>query len=253
MIVAVLQARISSSRLPGKVLLPVLGKPMLIRQAQRVLRAESVDRLVVATSDTAPDDPIETACRAEGVDCFRGDLSDVLDRFYRCACSCGARHVVRLTGDCPLADPAVIDRVVELHLAGAFAYTSNVVTRSFPDGLDVEVIAMNALEQSWRQAHRQDCREHVTAFVRRQPARFKTGSFVGPIDVFQMRWTVDEREDYEFVRSVFETLYPANPHFTWMDVLRLVEDRADIARINADCGDDVNKLNRCRITDRKCA
>src|SRR5450759_1196124 len=140
MILGVVQARVSYTRLPGKVLQPILGEPMLARQLERVRRAQRLDAVVVATSADASDDPLEELCAATGVDCFRGSLDDVLDRFHAVAESYRAEHVVRLTGDCPLMDAAVIDAVVELHLSGRYDYSSNVLPPTFPDGLDVEVV-----------------------------------------------------------------------------------------------------------------
>ncbi|MBM3560846.1 MAG: hypothetical protein FJX53_13430, partial [Alphaproteobacteria bacterium] len=151
-VIAVLQARTSSSRLPGKVLRPLQGRPMLERQIERILRSRRLDRLVVATSDHPEDDPIEALCRTLGVDCFRGALEDVLDRFYRAAASRRPDHVVRLTGDCPLCDPEIIDRVVAHHLEGGYDYTCNVLEPTFPDGLDVEAMTWASLETAWRES-----------------------------------------------------------------------------------------------------
>ena len=131
-VLCILQARVSSTRLPGKVLKPILGEPMLARQIERIARAERVDALTVATSDQASDDGVAGLCERLGVDCYRGSLDDVLDRFYQAARRSGPSHVMRLTGDCPLTDPAILDALVELHLAGDFDYSSNVEERTYP-------------------------------------------------------------------------------------------------------------------------
>src|SRR5476649_1017963 len=147
---AILQARVSSSRLPGKVLKPILGRAMLLHQLDRVRRAGSLDDLVVATSTESGDDAIETMCAAEGIRCFRGSLNDVLDRFYQAALPFNPDYIVRLTGDCPLADPELIDRVVNFLITGGFDIAGAAPT--FPDGLDVEAMRFSILETAWREA-----------------------------------------------------------------------------------------------------
>ncbi|MEE8451911.1 MAG: glycosyltransferase family protein [Thermoguttaceae bacterium] len=237
MILAILQARLSSTRLPGKVLKPILGEPMLARQIERVRRAETLDRLIVATSVEASDDPVEQACGRIGVDCFRGSLADVLDRYYQAARQWSADHVVRLTGDCPLTDPALIDEVVAHYQRANVDYASNVLQRTFPKGLDVEALSFATLERAWREAVTSEHREHVTLFVRERPDRFTHGSFRQEADFSHLRWTVDEPEDFEFTRRVFEELYPTNPCFDRSDVLELLRRKPELAEINAACGE----------------
>lgn len=232
MMLAILQARVSSTRLPGKVLLPLLGKPMLARQIERVRRARRIDRLVVATSDAADDDGIARLCAEEGVDCHRGSLDDVLDRFHGAALRFAPEHVVRLTGDCPLADPAVIDDVIGFYLGGGYDYATNAVQPTFPDGLDVEVFRFACLEQAWREATLPSQREHVTPFLHGQPQRFRVGHYRQATDLSRLRWTVDEPADFDFVQRVYEALYPANPAFGTADVLRLLARRPELAALN---------------------
>jgi spore coat polysaccharide biosynthesis protein SpsF len=222
---AILQARPSSRRLPGKVLADVLGQPMLARQIERVARAKRVDELVVATSDEPSDDGIAALCRELGVACFRGSLDDVLGRFYAAAAAQSPRpaHVVRLTGDCPLADPALIDAVIELHLSSGADYTSNALERRFPDGLDVEAMRFEALEAAQREARGAAQREHVTPYLYEHPGRFALASLRCERDLAALRFTVDEPADLRFVQRVYAALYPANPAFGWRDVLALVE------------------------------
>jgi len=228
MILGILQARASSRRLPGKVLKPILGRPMLERQIERLRRARRLDRLVVATSSDASDDAIAALCQSLAVDCFRGSLDDVLDRFYQAARPYAPRAVVRLTGDCPLADPQVIDRLIDMHLTGGFDYTSNVVKRSYPDGLDAEVMEFHCLEAAWREATLPSEREHVTPFIRSQRERYRFGDLVQPQDLSDGRWVVDDPEDFAFVSAIYEALYPANPAFTTADILALLKQRPDI-------------------------
>jgi glutamate-1-semialdehyde 2,1-aminomutase len=232
MIVAILQARISSSRLPGKVLKPILGRPMLALQIERIRRSKGIDQLVVATSQDPQDDALEALCRELGVECYRGSLEDVLDRFYRAAEAHNPDLVVRLTGDCPLFDPEVLDRVIAEHLASGKDYTSNALPPTFPDGLDCEVFSFRCLEAAWREATQPSQREHVTPFINRQGHRFKLGNTVNSTDLSGLRWTVDNAPDFEFVCRVYESLYPGKPDFGMQDVLNLLAKNPDLSRIN---------------------
>ena len=229
MILGILQARASSRRLPGKVLKPILGRPMLERQIERLRRARRLDRLTVATSSDASDDPIAALCAGIGVDCFRGSLDDVLDRFYRAAQAAGPEAVMRLTGDCPLTDPAVIDALVDLHRAGSFDYSSNAQVRTYPDGLDAEIMQMPCLEAAWRESTLPSEREHVTPFIYHHPERFRLGTLTQTPDLSRLRWVVDDPQDYSFVVAVYEALYPTKPDFASADILDLMACRPDIA------------------------
>jgi len=232
-VVAVLQARASSSRLPGKVLLPILGQPMLLRQIERVRRAKRIDALVVASSTDPSDDPIEAACKAAGLGCFRGSLDDVLDRFYQAARPFRPEHVVRLTGDCPLAEPEVIDLAVERHLREGADFTSNALEPTYPDGLDVEVARWPVLETAWREATLKSHREHVMPFIHSQPQRFKRVALKQERDLSKLRWTVDEPQDFAVVKAIYEALYPTNPAFGMNDVLALLEQKPELGQLNS--------------------
>ncbi|MEO8436819.1 MAG: glycosyltransferase family protein [Chloroflexota bacterium] len=234
-VLCILQARVSSSRLPGKVLMPILGEPILARQIERIRRARLVDALTVATSDEPSDDAIAELCSRLDVACFRGSLDDVLDRFYQAASGATLRagHVMRLTGDCPLTDPALLDALVELHLEGGFDYSSNVEERTFPDGLDAEIFSHVLLERTWREATAAYDREHVTPYMRRAVPVERRGRLTDRVDRSNLRWTVDYPEDFEFARQVFEALYPGNPGFDADDVHALLHDHPEIAAVNA--------------------
>lgn len=223
MILAILQARMSSTRLPGKVMRPLAGEPMIGRQIERLRRAASLDRLVVATSVGSEDDPLARYCEGAGVEVFRGALEDVLGRFAAAVQAFGpAQTLVRLTADCPLADPAVVDEVVRTHLESGADYTSNVLpNRTFPKGLDVEAVRAEALLTAAREASDPYEREHVTPFLYRRPERFRIASVERSPSLADLRWTVDTPEDYAFVSRVYDALYAANPAFTSEDVLRL--------------------------------
>ncbi|MBO6899849.1 MAG: glycosyltransferase family protein [Rhizobiaceae bacterium] len=234
MIAAVLQARASSRRLPGKVLKPILGKPMLQHQIERILRANLPEKLVLATSVNREDDAVANIGVACGIAVYRGSLDDVLDRFYRAAEAYKPTHVVRLTGDCPLTDPALIDAVTRFAVEGGYDYASNTIRPSFPDGLDVEVAAFAALEAAWREATSKPDREHVMPFLHRQPGRFRLGNLLNSgTDLSAMRWTVDEPADFEMVKSVYEALYPSKPDFDMSDVLAFLDANPEIAGLNS--------------------
>lgn len=209
----------SSTRLPGKVLKPILGRPMLLHQLDRARRASALDRLVVATSTDDSDHDVAHACRNAGYDCERGSLHDVLDRFWQITSRDGAEHIVRLTGDCPLTDPEIIDLVVDAHLTAGADYTSNTRPRStWPDGLDVEVVRAGVLEQAWREAASPSDREHVLPYVWNRPDRFRLSTVSGEMNLGHWRWSVDEASDFEFVESIFAALYPRDPMFGFRDV-----------------------------------
>ena len=208
-ILAIIQARASSSRLPRKVLAPILGSPMLARMLERVQRSRLIDEVVVATSDDTSDNELEVLCNQIGVACYRGSLDNVLQRFYGAVGEYGADHVVRLTGDCPLIDPDVIDNTIRFYLDEGFDYASNTSPPMFPDGLDVEVFSVKALVKAVGTAEKSSELEHVTPFLRNHKELFKLGGYRADMDRSNLRWTVDEPEDLEFVRAVYDALYEA--------------------------------------------
>ena len=229
MILALLQARLSSTRLPGKVLLPLAGAPMLLRQIERVGRARRIDQIVVATSLDPSDDALVQTLEEAGVAVHRGPLADVLARFVSALDVWPADHVVRLTGDCPLIDAEVIDATIELHLAQAADYTHNRYDPSgYPKGQDVEVISAAALRRTAAEDHSPEAREHVTWAVRNAPDQYRVARLDPAVDEGQVRWTVDTPDDYEFVRRVYEGLYPANPAFSSDDVRAFVRARPEL-------------------------
>ncbi len=230
MILGLLQARTSSNRLPGKVLQPILGKPIILHQIDRVRRATLIDNLTLVTSDDASDDQLAKVCRDHGVSVFRGSLDDVLDRFYQAALLENPDHIVRLTGDCPFADPEIIDRVCQYHLDGEFDYSSNVHPPTWPDGLDVEICRMDKLVEAWSEAQDKFDREHVTPWILRQ--EFSLGNVGNQSDLSGLRWTVDEPEDLEFARRIFEGLYGKKQNFGVDDILEYVDSNPEIQKIN---------------------
>lgn len=233
MILAILQARLSSSRLPGKVLMPILGKPMLQHEIERVQRAKKVDRLVVATSISPEDQAIEAACARMDVRCFRGSLNDVLDRFYQASRPYAPEHVIRITGDCPLIDPGIMDRTIDYYLKGDFDYVSNALEPTFPDGLDTEIFRYHCLETAWKDARLPSEREHVTPFLYQNKKRFKIGSYKNNTNLSALRWTVDESIDFNLVTAIYQALYAKNPAFATEDILSWLESHSTYKTLNS--------------------
>jgi spore coat polysaccharide biosynthesis protein SpsF len=236
-VITVVQARTNSTRLPGKVLLPLLGQPLLLRMVERLHAARLAGVVVVATTTDLVDDPIEALCLAESIPCFRGHPTDLLDRHVRAGQWLEADAVVKIPSDCPLIDPAVVDRVIGefLRHPGRYDYVSNLHPASYPDGNDVEIMSMTALETAWREAQRDFEREHTTPFLWEQPERFCLGNvrWGGGRDLSMIqRWTLDYREDYLLIKAVFEALYPRNPRFGLGDILALLERRPELMEIN---------------------
>ncbi|EMO30082.1 cytidylyltransferase [Leptospira interrogans serovar Bataviae str. HAI135] len=222
-ILGILQARTSSSRLPQKVLMEILNKSMLELQLERESRSKMIDKLVVATSDSKSDDDLENLCKKLNIACVRGSLDDVLDRFYQAAKIYEPQWIVRLTGDCPLVDPFLLDEIIQFTISNDYDYGTNAIQATYPDGLDVEVFKFSALEDAWNHATLLSQREHVTSYINRQSDKFKIGHYKSSKDLSHLRWTVDEREDFELVKNIYENLYPTNPEFTTNDILNYLE------------------------------
>ena len=228
-----MQARMSSTRLPGKVLLDLAGAPMLAREVCRVQRAERVDGVVIATSTLPADDTIVALCRKHGWDFFRGSEVDVLDRYYRAAVAHRADAVVRVTADCPLIDPTVIDLVVQEFLENQteVEYVSNLFPeRTFPRGLDTEVIRFDALERAWREDDNPAWREHVTPYIQRRSEQFSIHCVTNSIDHSYLRWTVDTSEDLELARRIYNHF--GYDSFSWQAALAVLDSHPAWSEIN---------------------
>jgi spore coat polysaccharide biosynthesis protein SpsF (cytidylyltransferase family) len=222
--VAIIQARMSSTRLPGKVLMPLLDVPLIVFMARRVRRARLVDEVTVATSVDSLDDPLARELVQQGISCFRGDLNDVLDRFYRASSAARANYVVRLTGDCPLMDGDLIDTAIGMVQTGEYDYVSNVDPPTFPDGLDVEAFSFEALQRAWQDARLPSEREHVTLHLRNRKDLFRTANWTGHADLSSLRWTIDHADDLEHVRSLLEAAGVMRPEaFDRFDLYRVCE------------------------------
>jgi len=230
-IVAIVQARMSSTRLPGKVLAPIEGRSMLARVCRRAARASRIDDLVVATSSCPQDDPVAAECRSLGLPCFRGSEQDVLDRYYQAAKAHGAEAVVRITADCPLIDPGLIDDVVTAMLEHKPDYASNVLQRTYPRGLDTEIATLDALQRAWQEAAHPYQRVHVMPYFYENPQRFRLHSVTGAEDLSRYRWTVDSPEDLALVRAVYGRLAVGDA-FSWREALGLVSIDEALSAIN---------------------
>jgi spore coat polysaccharide biosynthesis protein SpsF len=229
-VLAILQARMSSSRFPGKVLHPLHGKPMILRQLERLQRATRIDDIVVATSVESSDDELAAVLAANGHTVRRGPLDDVLGRFVQVIAEFAPDHVVRLTADNPLMDPAVVDLIVREHLESGVDYTSNALSHTFPHGLDVEAARADVLCQVAELSHDPDDREHVTMGIYRRPEQFSLRPVAQEPDRSDLRWTVDYPDDLAWVEQVYAALYPGNPAFGQPDVVALIEEHPELRR-----------------------
>jgi len=230
-VAAIIQARMGSTRLPGKVLMDISGATMLARVVSRLRRSKLIQELRVATTDQPDDDAIVAECRRCSVAVARGDQNDVLDRYFRAAQLAKADIVVRITSDCPLIDAEIADKTIAAFLKERPDYASNVLARTYPRGLDTEVISFAALSRAWQEAGKLYEREHVTPYILEHPAEFRLVSVTGDEDYSGHRWTVDTREDLEFVRSVYSRL-DGDGGFSWRAVLDLLEREPELAELN---------------------
>ncbi len=230
-----IQARSGSSRLPGKVMMEILGRPLLIRMIERVQRSKLAGTIVIATTLEPSDDIIERLCETEGLLCYRGSRDDLLDRHYEAGKLYNADAVVKIPSDCPLIDPKVIDRVLQYYIDNDFDFVSNLHPATYPDGNDVEVMRWSAIEKAWREATRTLEREHTTPYIWENPDLFKIGNMAWETGLdYSMsdRWTIDYPEDFTFIKTIYEQLYPANSVFDLQDILHLTRQNPDIFAIN---------------------
>jgi spore coat polysaccharide biosynthesis protein SpsF len=234
-VVAIVQARMGSTRLPGKVLKDLEGETMLARVAQRLSRSRLINEVLIATTDRSADDAIVEECRRCSVKVFRGDEDDVLDRYFRAAQLTGADVVVRITSDCPLIDPGVTDKTIAAFLnpqgQAMPDYASNVVVRTYPRGLETEVMTTQALERCWRAANQPYERTHVTPYIYEHPGEFRILSVTGETDFSRHRWTVDTPEDLEFVRAIYAR-FKGRDDFRAPDILALLEREPGLLELN---------------------
>jgi len=231
-VITIIQARMGSTRLPGKVLLTLEGKTVLEHIVERVKSSKHLDDVVVATTISKDDLRIVELCANLGISVYCGSEEDVLDRYYQTAKLFKADNIVRITSDCPVIDPRIIDEVLSLHLHENTDYTSNTIKETYPDGQDVEVFTFAALKTAWKNAKLASEREHVTPYIRSNPDIFKHISLEYKDDLSQKRWTLDNVEDLEFLRLLYKYLYNKNPLFGMDEILALISEKPEIEKIN---------------------
>lgn len=233
--VIIVQARMGSTRLPGKILKKVLEKPLLAYQIERLHRVTLADEIVIATTTNALDQKVVDFCQLEQIPFFRGSEDDVLSRYYEAAKHFDANVVVRVSGDCPLIDPQIVDKVIGFYVQHypTYHYVSNTLERTYPRGLDVEVFSLSALEQAAKASTRPEEREHVTPYIYRHPELFALANVTHRSNESHHRWTVDTRDDFQLIAEILKTFYPKNPNFTMDDILELLKNHPDWMHINA--------------------
>ena len=238
---AIIQARMGSTRLPGKVLMPIAGHPMLWHVVKRAQSPPGVDRVVVATARSEADDVIRALCADSGFQVYSGSEHDVLDRYYQAAKEREADPVVRITSDCPLLDPTIVQRLLELFDRGGLDYAGVSIgrgaqqrgLRGYPHGLDAECFSFAALERAWREAVSPYDREHVTPYISRHDNLYRIGILVPDQDWTHLRLTVDEPEDLALAAEVYGELYQeGEPPFTFEQIVALLEARPELAEMN---------------------
>ena len=232
---AIIQARMNSSRLPGKVLMPINGRPMLDYMIKRVSSASEIDDFVIATSIESSDNPVEEYCIENNVNVFRGNLDDVLDRFYQASKSIEAEIIIRLTGDCPLVDPKILNTMVGIFKKNNYDYIANTAPPegiTFPEGMDVEIFSKAALEKAWKEAKKPSEREHVTFYFWKNPELFSTFRHDLKEDLSNYRLTVDYPEDFELVLHIIEKFSDQLDHADLKQILKFLEDNPELSDLN---------------------
>ncbi len=233
MIIAILQARMGSSRLHGKVLLKIKGKTLLELYLDRVKQSSLIDKIIIATTTKSPDDAIWQLAVNLGVDCFRGSEDDLLDRFWQCAKKYKADVVVRFTADDPFVDHQVIDRGIGIFNENQVDFVTNHFEPTYPEGLDIEVYSIDALERSWREAKLRSEREHVFPYIQNHQNLFNIINFRQDSDYSHLRWTIDHDCDFEMTKIIYDYLYDDKPIFLQNDILSLLEKHPEIAEMNS--------------------
>lgn len=232
-VIALIQARTGARRLANKVLLDLGGKTVLEHVINRVRRAKTIDEAVVVTTVQKEDLKIVKLASSLGVRVLCGSENDVLDRYYQAARLLEAQHVVRITADCPVMDPKIIDQVVNHYFDCKADYCSNVLSSTFPDGMDVEIFSFEALTSAWKDARLTSEREHVTPYIRNNARMFKVVGLESPVDLGSHRWTLDEKKDYLFLKKLFNGLYRKNSYFGMNDILKFLKENPKLVNINA--------------------
>jgi spore coat polysaccharide biosynthesis protein SpsF len=233
-VICIMQARVGSTRLPGKVLKKICGKTVLEHDIDRLRRVKNIDEIIIATTVEEKDIEIVNEAHRLGVKYFRGSEEDVLSRYYLAAKENNADIVVRVTSDCPLLDSVVADKTIRYLLdnINKYDYVSNTLEATFPRGLDVEVFTFNSLEVAYNKAKLSRDREHVTSYIYTSKNEFRLGCFKNKIDYSNFRWTLDTKEDFEFISVIYDRLYKINPNFDMEDIIKLTDVEPELSKIN---------------------
>lgn len=228
----IVQARTGSTRLPGKVLKELCGKPILWHLWNRLCRAKKVDDIIIATTTLPEDDSIQTFCEVYDIPFYRGSSDDVLSRYYEAAKKHNAGTIIRVTADCPVIDPTVIDHLIYFYLAEKADYMSNGMVRTFPRGLDAEIFSFQILERTFNEAKLEYEREHVTPYIYNHPEMFSLKSFLNTEDLSFHRWTVDTEEDFTLIKFIYDSLYHKKEIFLLEDILNLFAENPELIKTN---------------------
>lgn len=233
---AIVEVRMGSRRLPGKTLLPVIGKPLIALLIERLRIAKRIDKIILATTTNSEDDVLEDFCRENKIECFGGSSEDVLGRVYCAAEKYNTDIVVEVTGDCPLLDPWLIDECIDMFLKSDYDYLSNFIKQSYPPGIDVQIFTFRVLEEINRLAKDKRFREHVTLYILKHPEKYNSHNITAPPEMHYPDWhlEIDEHKDYELIKKIYESLYPKNPEFTTMEIINLLRTNPDWIETNKD-------------------
>ena len=236
MIYAIIQARMGSTRMPGKVMLDLCGSPVIEHVINRLKESTLIDKIIIATSTNSNNKPLIDFCIKNELLYFVGSENDVLDRYYQAAKDNDIKEddiVIRITSDCPLIDPFVVDKVIKEHISTNNDYTANVIECTYPDGLDCEVFNFSVLKDTWINANLSSQREHVTLYIRDNPNKFKLGNVKNDVDLSDLRWTLDEKEDFIFIKEVYKNLYRKDSFFAMDDIVDLLHKKPELLEINS--------------------
>lgn len=249
MIGIIIQARMGSSRLPGKVIKRIEGKTALEHIIERLKRIKGNKKIILATTDKKEDDILEIIGKKNGAFVFRGSEKDVLDRFYQASKILGLRHIVRITADCPLIDPNIVEKTVDFYFDNKFDYVGNSHPPTFPDGMDAEIFSFETLEKCWENAKTREEREHVTLYILKNIQNFKIGNYSDKEDFSDLRLTLDEKEDLTLIAKIYKELYKNNPNFGLKEIIELFDKKPELLKINEKI--NPNSISRWQKNQKK--
>ncbi len=228
----IIEARTGSSRLPNKVVAEIEGKPMIFYVIDRIKQIKSVEQIILATTQEENDKILTEIAKQNSIGSFVGDSIDVLDRGYQCALQNNADPIIRITGDCPLIDPDIVEEMLEFYLKNNYDYVSNRINPKYPDGLDVEIYSFNTLQMAAQNAKWSSERELVTTYITKNPKNFKIFSYENQEDLSEYRWTVDEQKDLEFIRKIYSIMKPKT-NFSMKEIVEILSKNSELLKINA--------------------